>query len=405
MEPPKLKFLHLADAHLDRPPGRNGLKLPFDKKEARLRESREIFIRAMDLAILEHVDIILMAGDLWDENFLDQKTLVFVLESLAAVKLPVIIAPGNRDHYYIASHYNNVITRARAGQSWPSNVFVFTSAELSHVIPQGLDYVSITGCACLKDESASRRIFAKPLQPPKKPLRLALVHASRENTLPRGKTALYPFTDLELLTQPFDYVALGHFHNLSTITDKAGRIRASYPGATCALGLFDRGPRGVVIGTVEPGGVKSENFEFNELDSRRVVRVEVDVTGCGQIQQVERATLDALRSADIRSSDMVIVDLTGVFPGGSYIPFGDKFLQDAYFHLQINTNRVRPEWSLDLGDESQALTTEGIFRQRMKEMMKTASEQGKTKDLQHLQNALYYGLDALYGSPLTPRKD
>lgn len=405
MEPPRLKFLHLADVHLDRPPGRNGLRLPFDKKEARLRESREIFIRAMDLAIQEHVEIILIAGDLWDEVFLDQKTVAFVLESLAAVKLPVIIAPGNRDSYHVASHYSNVITRARANISWPTNVLVFTAPEFTHAIPQGLDFVSITGCACLKGESVARRIFAKQLSPPKRPLKLALVHASRESTLPRGKTSVHPFTDQELLAQPFDYVALGHYHNLSTIADPSGRIRASYPGATCALGLFDRGPRGIVIGTLEPGGVKSDNFEFHELDTRRVVRVEVDVTGCRQIQQVEKTVLDVLRNADIRSSDMVIVDLNGVYPGGNYIPFGDKFLQDAYFHLQINTARVRPEWSLEYEDETKALTTESIFRQRMKDMMKMAADQGKTKDLQHLQNALYYGLDALYGSTITPRKD
>ncbi len=405
MTKPQIKFLHLADIHLNRPPGKDGLNLPYDKKAKRRQESLQVFIRAMELAINEQVDLILISGDLWDEDMLEQKTVPFVFESINAVNVPVFIAPGNRDYFHITSHYSNIITRARYNKVWPSNVHIFSSPEFTHVIPRNLDHVCISGKAVVgREVNPNSRPFAKVIHVPDKPIRLALMHGSREQKLPPGKTSVNPFADHELLAQSFDYVALGHYHNLSIINDETGKIRAAYPGAACSNGVYDKGPCGAVIGVVEPGGIAREDFEFNELDDRRVVKINLDVTGCRHVQHVEKTILEGLKKSEARPVDMVMIELYGTFYSGSHIAFGEMFLQDAFFHLQIDTSAVRPEWALELSDENSTKTTEVLFQIRMQEMLKGTIGKGDEKKLSQIQNAMYYGLDALYGSPVTPRE-
>ncbi|HHE46870.1 MAG TPA: hypothetical protein ENL08_04100 [Bacteroidetes bacterium] len=398
-----LKFLHLADLHLGRGFSGGRLKLPYEKARKRVREQRNILAMAVEQAREAAVDIILIAGDLWEESRLAQDTVAFVMDTLGAAGVPVVISPGNHDYHAPGSHYSDEITEITIKRRWPDNVFIVRDYDFTHFQPPGLEGVVITGIAYHSNQPDGKRRFGVELKPPEADIRICVVHGSRDDHLPAGKMITMPFSDAELLAQPFDYIALGHYHRSSMIRDEKGMVRAAYPGSACALAVDETGPHGCIIGTVHPGGVHPSEIALKPLDTRRIHRLMVDVSGLQHIEAVEAKISEELKLNKVGSQDMALVELTGTYPGGGRMEFAEPFINESCFHLQIDCSSVRPEWDIDDGGVGQPLTTEGIFRERMKRMIEEALGRNDTSEAARLQNALYYGLDALHNKPITPR--
>ncbi|NQT34340.1 metallophosphoesterase [bacterium] len=407
-----LKFLHLADLHLGYNFMGGRLKLPYEKAQLRSREQLDVFSCALRLARDEKVDIILIAGDFWEEDQLNSETLAFVHDQLATVDIPVMIAPGNHDYYSPGSHYSDEISRVTIKKSWHSNVHIFKDYDFQHFQSPDLDGVIVTGLAYHSNQPVAVRKFKDPIQLPEADIHLCVVHGSRDDHLPKGKMRTMPFSDAELLSQPFDYVALGHYHSQIGIEDSEGSIRAAYPGSTMALNVDETGMHGCLIGTIHSDGklrntgknACTTEIVFHELDKRRIHRLSVDISGLQYIQAIETKISSVLDQNGVRKEDMALIELTGTYPRGSRINIEDESLKDSCFHLLIDATAVRPEWDIDDIDQGKSLTTEGIFRNRLRAMIDEAVEKNDDAELEKLQNALYYGLDALHDKPITPRK-
>ncbi|MFH0765950.1 MAG: hypothetical protein V2A61_05990, partial [Calditrichota bacterium] len=151
------------------------------------------------------------------------------------------------------------------------------------------------------------------------------------------------------------------------------------------------------------GGVDPDSLKFIEFDSRRIHQVSLDITGCQHVGAAEKFIAEKLVQAGVRSEDIAWVELSGVFPSGSRILWGDDFIRNTCFHLRMDSSAVRPEWNLNEDDFTHPKTTEAIFRQRLKELIEEASGRGDDNEAARLQNALFYGLDALHSQPILPR--
>ncbi|HZI92764.1 MAG TPA: metallophosphoesterase, partial [Patescibacteria group bacterium] len=102
----KIRFLQLSDLHLDSSLQSGRLGLSQDKARTRLAEIRQILPRACALARERKVDLVLMPGDLFDDEAVTQDTVNFVIDHLARLApMPVVIAPGNHDYYSLGSPY------------------------------------------------------------------------------------------------------------------------------------------------------------------------------------------------------------------------------------------------------------------------------------------------------------
>ena len=399
-----IKFLHLSDVHLDRPMWGGKLKFSHEKSEQRLRDVRDTFTRALELAESEKVDLIIIAGDLWEEDNLSPDTIPFVMDSLANCGHPVVISPGNHDYYSPSSQYSSDITSARFGKRWSENVHIFKEYDFEHITIPQLDGLCITGLAYQSNQSVSIRRFGEEIQVPDADLHLAVIHGSRDSHLPRGKMMTLPFSDLEILDQPFDYTALGHYHHLATIQDDNKIVRAAYPGSLCALSVSEKGHHGVLIGELTAGGVKPDKLQFHELDRRRIIRFNLDISGLGHTQAVEKKIVESLAVAEARPQDIVHVNLKGTYTTGSRIPLSEQLGDELCYHIQVNTSEVRPEWSLDDDPSLNPNTTEAIYRNKLRELIEKAIADDDQDRLAMLQNVLYYGLDALSGQEIHPRQ-
>ena len=113
-----VRILHAADFHLDS--AFTGL----NEQQARQRrqESRDLTRRMVEYANDHGVQLMLLAGDLFDSDSIYGQTAEELAAALAEFRGHVVIAPGNHDCYTAASPYARTL--------WPDNVLIFTAPEM-----------------------------------------------------------------------------------------------------------------------------------------------------------------------------------------------------------------------------------------------------------------------------------
>ena len=115
------KILHTADFHLDSA----FTALPEEKARLRRQEARQLTDRLVDYANDHGVELLLLAGDLFDSDQLYGQTAQELARSLARFRGHAVIAPGNHDFYAASSPYARLL--------WPENVHILS---LIHISPR-----------------------------------------------------------------------------------------------------------------------------------------------------------------------------------------------------------------------------------------------------------------------------
>lgn len=87
-----LRVLHTADLHLDGDAYGDATRLA-----AHRAQERRTFRLVIDRALADEVDLVLIAGDLFDHNRVSDDSAAFVRAELARLRQPVVILPGNHD--------------------------------------------------------------------------------------------------------------------------------------------------------------------------------------------------------------------------------------------------------------------------------------------------------------------
>src|SRR5262245_23148857 len=282
---PILRFLQLSDLHLDSSLTAGRLGLPAEKVRIRQREIRAILPSACSLAAQRGVDVVLIPGDLFDDEAVTMDTVNFVSDAVAGLSpIQVVIAPGNHDFYSLGSPYNNDLLAARRQKPWPANVRILSRGAWEVFRLDHRQDVSITGMAHAASTPIGDRLLASPVpRDDAAAFNLLVFHGSREVTeLPRGKLRTLPFSDAELASQRFDYAAIGHYHEAATITDDRGRVVGAYSGCPAGRGLDETGEKSLSLGEIEREGQGESarvRLEHVALDQRRIHLVEVPCTG------------------------------------------------------------------------------------------------------------------------------
>ncbi len=398
-----LKFMQMSDLHLGVSLSGGRLKLPYEKVQTREREMREAVKVAIELAQSEAVDVILIPGDLWEQDSVNLEDIRFLLDHFSRTNIPIIIAPGNHDYYYPSSHYNNNLVFSLCQKPWSPNVYIFNEYDFQHIRVPELPNVVFSGLAYRSNNEVHSRLLRARVEVPEGDLHIGLIHGSRDDNLPPGKMFTLPFSVSELLAQPFDWTALGHYHRYSEIQDDQGRIRAAYSGAAVAFSLNETDVGGALIGVVQPGGVQPDQLKRIPLDRRKIFHLTIDITGCTHISAIEEHIAETLTVNGVSENDIALVELTGTYPMGNRIYLSDDFVGSICWFLRVETDKVVPEWSLETISNVNPRTTEGLFIARIKKMMDEATLRGDENERQRLQRALQYGLDALHGRNITIR--
>lgn len=279
-----MRIAHLADVHLDAPFAQFGPEAQ-RKRQVAIEES---FKQALREASDCEVDLLVIAGDLYEQERFTPSTANFLCRELAAFARPVYIAPGNHDHYVRKSLYATV--------DWSSNVHLFTDAALQPVTLE--DGLTLWGAAHLVP--ASTIDFLDGFTVDRGGVHLALFHGAEQSELAyvhqlggddERKAAYAPFRADQIIDAGLHHAFLGHIH---TARDAE---KHTYPGNAEPLTFGERGDlqRGLVIATIDDqGGVTRERISVAKSS---VDDVPVDLTGCKSNSDVREKVAEGLRDA------------------------------------------------------------------------------------------------------------
>ena len=116
-----MRFLHAADVHLDSP--LRGLdEYEGAPAEALRGATRNAFAKLVELAIVERVDFVILAGDLYDGDWPDFNTGLYFsnrVHELDRAGIPVVLIAGNHD----------AASRITPRLPLPANVHTFPTAK------------------------------------------------------------------------------------------------------------------------------------------------------------------------------------------------------------------------------------------------------------------------------------
>jgi DNA repair protein SbcD/Mre11 len=231
-----LRVLHTADVHLDS----DGYGTAAQQAAHRERE-RAVFRRIVDLAL--GVDLLLIAGDLFDHNRVPDETVAFVRAELGRLRQPVVILPGNHDCLYTNAIYDRHDFTAGA-----PHVRVIRRLDGDTVELPELDTV-VWGRAMAEHEPGFSPLAGIPGRDDRRWC-LAMGHGFFFEERQRPDRSSPIFAD-EIRDTGWDYVALGHPHVRTDVSQ--GRVAAHYAGAP-ALSA----PAAVLCVDLSPDGVRVE---------------------------------------------------------------------------------------------------------------------------------------------------
>ena len=314
-----LKILHTADVHL----GAKFLSLGGKGREQR-EQLLQTFDAVMDLAASQDVDLLLIAGDLFDSNRVSRPLLEHVasrLEELTAAGLEVCLSPGTHDPHGPDSVYRIPRLSGIRGLS------VFDSEEMEPLQLPELD--------CTVYGNANMRPFKNkyPLEGLKitdeSRWRVGMVHASFE--IPDVTEDTYVVTADQVASCGLDYLALGHLHSLSDRSQ--GAVRAYYPGSP-EMVRMRKGKFGNVL-LVE----LDDDVRVTPVEVGRRIFEELTVS----VEDSESAAaLEGLLESHARTDKILKLNVEGLRrPGYPDVAGIAEEMSELFFHIII-TDRSSP---------------------------------------------------------------
>lgn len=260
-----LKLLHTADWQLGAPFAQHAGDVG-----AVLREERFAVVRRIaDLARTREVDLVLVAGDVFDANMVHDRTIYRLFDALAGFPGPWVMLPGNHDSAVPESVWHR-LERMQP----PANLHVAREPA-----PLAFKDGSVTILpAPLQQRHALEdlTVWMDQAATPSGTWRIGLAHGAIEGRLPGAAEAMNPVAPDRASRAGLDYLALGDWHGLHKVdarswysgTPEQDRPRDNEPGYVLLVELEAPG----AVPVVEP--VRTGRFrwyrrelELSALDS------------------------------------------------------------------------------------------------------------------------------------------
>ena len=325
------RLVHMADVHL------GARHHDLGEAAARQRERQfDAFRRAIDLALEERVDLVLVAGDLFDSNQQPRRSVeraAAEFRRLATTGIRTVIIPGTHDVYDPSSIYRVHDLAALAGQKPEADLVVVLTPERPEVLFPTLDVIVYGRVAPTKRMEGSPLAGLPAAGEDRARWRVGMVHGS---LLVPGKVEVDDviFTEKEVAASRLDYLALGHWHSFRQGVQ--GDTTWAYPGAPEPVAVDQDGAGHVaLVDLQEREGRKYVAVVPREVGRTRFRKLDVDAAEVGSqadLVEVLRAMADPNLVLDVR--------ITGVEPDDLELQEDEAERQLAGSYLKVRIRNV-----------------------------------------------------------------
>lgn len=385
-----LRLLHTADVHL----GARHADLGDTAATQRERQFAA-FVATVDLALAEKVDLVLIAGDLFDSNVQPRRSVeraAAQLKRLVEARIRIVIAPGTHDVYDRASIYRAYDLPALAG-GVGSDLVTVLDPDHPEVLLKPLDVVVHGRCFPTKRAPHSPLLDLDVREDPRAKWHVGLLHAALAI---EGKTDGddVVITSGEIEASHLDYLALGHWHSMSK--GKAGRTTYAYSGAPEPVALDqDRAGNVLLVTLDEVEGKKHVTVEERKVGKTRFERVQLDAATVGSQPQL------VARLAERADPDLVLdVELIGVRPDelDVHIDEIESELAGRFLKVRVRDKAVSP---MPEGPLASPDTVLGAFVRDLEAQIAELDAADDDAGAGELRDALRLGRLLLSGAELT----
>jgi DNA repair protein SbcD/Mre11 len=269
-------ILHAADLHLGAPLKSLGETLPAEAVSGIMERAVRAWDNLVDLALAERVDVVVLAGDVYDTADYEVRAQIRFadgLDRLTQAGVRVFVAHGNHDPR---------LEGMKPAAALPTGVTVFgadepqlhavelASGHLLHVAGVSFGTPAETANLARRFHGLSTPVAST----------LGVLHANVGSIA--GHDPYAPCTPDDLQLAPVGYWALGHIHLRQHHPLGAGRWWA-YSGNLQGRSTkaSECGPKGVLLVPVFDSGFGEP--EFRRCADVQFERVPVDVSGCGDL--------------------------------------------------------------------------------------------------------------------------
>lgn len=259
-----MKFLHIADVHLDSP----FLGLSFLPSElfCQIKNAIQLsFEKAVNFAIDHDVDLVLLAGDTFDSIHPTPQSKIFFanqIKRLVDRQIQVVMVLGNHDYSQIddlllnESPYFKIIG---SNEQIEQVDFMTKSQYKYRVVGFSYQHNHITEDIIAKYPPKSTSVYT-----------IGLAHAGmKQSSVDQNNYA--PFTLNEVKNLNYDYFALGHIHLRQVLSQEPWIV---YSGNLQGRHVNEKDAKGFYFGQVDE---QSQNTQLQFIDVSPIVWQTVDL--------------------------------------------------------------------------------------------------------------------------------
>jgi len=282
-----MKFIHSADIHLDSP--LMGLQFYEGAPVEEIRgATRRALQNLVELASAEKVDFVLIAGDLYDGDWKDYNTGLFLSGQMSRLHdegVRVFVISGNHD---AASQITKHL-------KMPENVEFLSVRSPETVLIEGLG-LAIHGQGYPTRAVTEDMAGAYPLASPHH-FNIGLLHTSLDGR--EGHESYAPTNVAGLLSKRYEYWALGHVHAREIIRENPWIV---FPGNIQGRHIRETGPKGCMLVEAQDG--HTARIEHRELDVMRWAVADVHAGEAIRGEDVIDSASQALNRTMTENKDM-----------------------------------------------------------------------------------------------------
>jgi len=300
-----MKFLHVADLHLDSPL-RTQAARDSAMGESLRAASRQVLARLVDAAVAEGVDAVLFAGDTFDSDVADvasRAALATELSRLARAGIPSVLIQGNHDALLDLGRYGPV-----------SDALTVLTPDAPTV---RIGEASIHGMGFTATHMAESLLPRYPRPDPGR-WNIGLMHTSLDGAA--GHDPYAPCALPDLIGHGFDYWALGHIHK-RTMHEGEGTL-VVMPGIPQGRSIREAEGGSATLVEIDLAGVRAREVPLELL---RFARVPVDFAGVADQAGRDARLRAALEAATV--GDVIVA--ARLEAAGSPAELGDPRMLEA----------------------------------------------------------------------------